>query len=134
MYRLLEIDPNLRKRRLWLGIGFGLLLLIVFMSLTSKPVVPMPGNIDKLYHAFAYAVLMGWWLQLFRNAMTRVLLALCFIAIGAGIEYLQSFHPLRYFDVGDMLANATGVMLSFGLGWTAFDGWLCWFERRVWPG
>lgn len=134
MHRLLEINPDLRKSNLWLGIGFGLLLAIVFMSLTSTPYVPMPGNIDKLYHASAYAVLMGWWLQLFRNALTRVLLALCFIAVGAGIEYLQSFHPLRYFDVGDMLANATGVVLSWCMGWTAFERWLCWFERRVWPG
>src|SRR5690606_4565662 len=110
MHRLLEIDPDLKKRRLWLSIGCGLLLVIVFMSLTSTTYVPMPGNIDKLYHASAYAVLMGWWLQLFRNALTRVLLALCFIAIGVGIEFLQSFHPLRYFDVGDMLANTTGVV------------------------
>ena len=134
MHRLLEIDPDLKKRRLWLGVGFGLLLVIVFMSLTSTTYVPMPGNIDKLYHASAYAVLMGWWLQLFRNALTRVLLALCFIAIGVGIEFLQSFHPLRYFDVGDMLANTAGVVISFGLGWTAFERLLYRFERRVWPG
>lgn len=134
MHRLLEIDPDLQKHRLWLGVGFSLLLFIVFMSLTSTPVVPMPGNIDKLYHASAYAVLMGWWLQLFRNPLTRVLLALCFIAIGTGIEYLQSFHPLRYFDVGDMLANTTGVVISWSLGWTAFERLLFRFERRVWPG
>lgn len=134
MNHILQIDPDLNKTRLWLGIGFGWLLLIIFMSLTSTPYVPMPGNIDKLYHASAYAVLMGWWLQLFRNVLMRVLLALCFIAIGTGIEYLQSFHPLRYFDVGDMIANAAGVVVSWCLGWTAFDRLLYQFERWVWPG
>lgn len=134
MHRLLEVDPKLTKPRLWLAVGVGLLLLIVYMSLVPTPVIPMPGNTDKLYHGSAYAVLMGWWLQLFRHRLTHVLLALAFIAVGVGIEYLQSFQPLRYFDVADMLANTTGVLISWALGWTAFDRLLYRFERRVWPG
>lgn len=81
----------------------------------------MPGSADKLYHAFSYGVLMGWWVQLFPRPLTRLLLASVFILFGIGIEVLQSFHPLRHFDVWDMLANTAGVVLAWLLGRTSFD-------------
>ena len=130
MNPVFEIDNRLRKKGLWITVGVLLLSVIFYMSLTSTPHVPMPGNWDKVYHGLSYLVLMSWWLQLFPNKAMRVLLMILFIGMGAGLEVLQSFHPLRYFDVGDMVANAAGVMAAWGLGWTVFDQWLLWFENK----
>ena len=130
MYSLFEIDPRFRKKVLWLSIGVTILILIFYMSLTSTPRIPMPRNLDKLYHGFAYLVLMSWWAQLLPKKATRLVLMVLFIAMGAGIEVLQSFHPLRYFDVADMAANAVGVTTAWVLAWKVFDGWLVGFENR----
>jgi VanZ family protein len=127
----LRIDTRLHKARLWLAVGFGLFAAIVAASLMPMTHAPMPGHTDKVYHAFSYAVLMGWWLQLYPHKGMRIILALLFISAGAGIEYLQSFHPLRYFDIADMVANAAGVVLAWGLGWTRLDQLLLRFERRI---
>ena len=123
------LDSRLHKTHWWLMVGVALIALIVFLSLNSRSYVPSPGHMDKLYHGIAYAVLMGWWLQLLQPAAARTVLALVFIAMGTGLEIMQSFHPLRYFDVWDMLANTTGVLCAWLLGRTAFDQSLIRLER-----
>lgn len=131
MNSLLRIDPRLRKKYWWLTVGVAWWALIAVFSLVSTPHIPMPGSMDKLYHASSYAVLMGWWLQLFPRPPARLLLAAVFILFGVGIEVLQSFHPLRHFDVGDMLANGSGVVLAWFLGRTSFDQLLYRFEAAL---
>ncbi len=134
MSQIFEIDPRLNKTPFWLTIGCCILATIFYFSFTSKSFVPSPGHADKLYHGFAYAVLMGWWLQLYTNRRMRLGLVLLFIAMGACIELMQSFHPMRYFDLKDMLANAIGVLIAWVLGFMGFDQILYRFERRFWPG
>jgi VanZ family protein len=118
----------LRRKYWWLTVGVAWWLLIAVFSLVSPPHIPMAGGADKLYHAAGYGVLMGWWLQLFPRA--RLLLAVVFILFGVGIEVLQSFHPLRHFDVWDMLANSSGVLLAWLLGRAPLDQLLYRFEKR----
>lgn len=125
-----QVDPRLNQVKVWLFLGVALILLVVYFSLTSTAALAMPGNTDKIYHCFSYMCLMGWWLQLFPRALIRLLLAVAFTLLGVGMEVLQSFHPLRYFDVGDMLANSCGVILAWLLGLTAFDQLLYRFENR----
>jgi VanZ family protein len=127
---LLQVDPRLQKKYWWLVVGIVWWTLIAVFSLISPPQISVPDNTDKLYHAFSYAVLMAWWLQLFPHPRMRLLLAAVFILFGAGIEMLQSFHPLRYYDVWDMLANSVGVILAWLLGRTGFDQLLYHFEKR----
>jgi len=124
-------DPRLQERYWWLGVGIVWWGLIAFLSLVSTPYINMPGNTDKLYHAAGYAVLMGWWLQLFPQSRTRLLLAAVFILFGVAIEVVQSFEPLRHFDVLDMLANSSGVFIAWLLGsFTPFGQLLYRFEKR----
>ncbi len=134
MQSFFQLDQRLAYRKLWLFVAVMLLVLILYLSMTSKPYLPTPGHSDKLYHFLAYMVLMGWWLQLFQQRISRLILALVFIAMGVGIEVMQSYHPLRYFDVWDMLANTSGVVLAWLLGFTVFDQALYFVERRclVW--
>lgn len=128
---LFKRDERLSRFPLWLAVGCILLLTIIYLSLSSTTIVPMQGHMDKLYHGFAYCCLMFWWLQLFPNRLARVVLAVLFVLMGGGIEFIQSFHPLRYMDWLDFLANTAGVILAALLGLTKLDQALCEFERRV---
>ena len=61
--------PELKLRFLWLAIGYSLVILVVFLSLTSNPVdtgLNFPYE-DKLYHAFAYFVIMAWFSQIYHD-------------------------------------------------------------------
>ncbi len=130
MSSVFNIDPRLRKKYWWLTVGIAWWALIAVFSLAATPYISMPNNTDKLYHAFGYSVLMGWWLQLFPRSLARLLLAGIFIMFGFGIEVLQSFEPLRHFDLWDLLANSTGILVAWLLGKTPLDQLLYRFEKR----
>ncbi len=107
--------PELKLRFLWLAIGYALVILVVFLSLTSNPVdtgLNFPYE-DKVYHAFAYFTLMFWFSQIYHDKFQRNMIAVVFILMGFTLEYLQSFDPKRFAELGDMVANTTGVALGF---------------------
>lgn len=123
---------HLHWARLWLLIGMLIIFLIFYLSLASKtPSVVHFDHADKVLHFLAYGVLMGWFVQVFHNRKGRLLIALGFIAMGILIEVLQAQHPMRHFDVLDMLANTTGVTLAWLIGFTQLDSILIWFERMI---
>lgn len=112
----------------WLAMGFGLIGLVFYLSLTT---ISMPGgidHIDKFYHFTTYAVLMGWFAQVFPHFWARICLAVAFTSMGVGIEFLQGLHPMRYFDTMDMLANLSGVIVAFGLTFTRLGLVFKWIE------
>ncbi len=121
---------HLRWARLWLLVGALLITAIFYLSLTSSS-LPLPRfrHIDKVMHFLAYAVLMGWFIQIFHNRYGRVIVAGCFILMGVGIEFLQGMHPMRQFDVIDMFANMSGVIIALVAGLTWLDSILIWLER-----
>ena len=107
--------PELKLRSLWLAIGYALVILVLFLSLTSNPVdtgLDLP-YIDKLYHALAYFTLMFWFSQIYHNRLQQIMVAVVFILMGLSLEYMQSFDPERFAEFGDMVANTTGVALGF---------------------
>ena len=98
----------LRYRWLWLGIGWGVVGAIIYLSLTPAP--PQPFRIwDKAGHFLAYLLLTAWFLQIYRTGMARVAVAVVSIGLGAGLEVLQGLGGIRYFEFGDMLANTLGA-------------------------
>ena len=107
--------PDLKLRFLWLAIGYSLVMLVVFLSLSSSPIeldTSFPYQ-DKVFHAFAYFVLMAWFSQIYHDRFQRNMIAVVFVLMGVTLEYLQSFDPARYFEYADMVANTTGVALGF---------------------
>jgi len=115
-----KAEPDLKLRFLWLAIGYALVMLVVFLSLTSDPVsleMDFP-NQDKFFHALAYFSLMAWFSQIYHDRFQRNMIALVFIFMGVTLEYLQGFNPNRYFDIADMVANSVGVVLGFSLALT----------------
>ncbi|MDQ7015636.1 MAG: VanZ family protein [Gammaproteobacteria bacterium] len=120
---------DLKWFKVWLWVGFALIALIIGLSLTSKPIHIGFHMGDKVAHGLGYAVVMGWFLQLYPGRVARALLALAFVAMGASLEFLQGLNPMRYFDWWDMLANAVGVILAWLSGFTVLGQLLLRFER-----
>lgn len=113
-------SPALRFRGLWLLIGYGLIALIVYLSLTSEPIdleTGLPYQ-DKLFHMLAYFTLTAWFVQIFHTRRQLNRWAIAFVCLGLSMEYVQSFEPTRYAEFGDMLANTIGVMLGYVLSAT----------------
>ncbi len=113
---------------LWLTIGWVLIALIVYLSLTaSPPEVFEFAFADKLKHLFAYSVLMGWFTQLYPSLKARGVWALALFLLGVAVEFIQGWSGYRFFDVADMAANSLGVLL----GWWLSTKWLAGSLLRV---
>lgn len=108
--------------RLWQVIGWCLVAVVAWLSLTPSP--PEPPSLlewDKAQHAVAYAVLMLW----FRQAFTRHWRwPLFLVVLGIGLELGQGFTELRMLEPLDMLANAVGVGIGLALARTPLGAML----------
>ncbi|MCW9023350.1 MAG: VanZ family protein [Gammaproteobacteria bacterium] len=105
---------ELKFKKYWLGIGWFLIALIWYLSLTPAPMPDMGmDNSDKLGHFLAYGVLMGWFAQIYFNLRIRMALVVTFIVMGIIIEYVQGMTDYRSFQYADMLADSLGVLLAF---------------------
>jgi VanZ family protein len=101
--------------RVWRAIGVGLVILVIWLSLTPQPIeIPVEQG-DKLGHIAAYATLMVWFAQLDRRHRVRVAYAIGFVALGIALEFAQRLTDYRTFEVPDMVADAVGVLF----GWVA---------------
>lgn len=104
----------LRYRPLYLALGLAYLALLFWATLTSTPPAgPDVPYADKWEHFAAYALLMGWWGQLFEAPSARLRLCLACAALGALLELLQGLGGVRQMELADACANAIGA----GLGW-----------------
>lgn len=123
---------HLRLKWLWLGIGLLLIVSAFAVSLINVP-APLKDFVlhDKLAHVVLYGVLMGWFAQIFRHDLTRLLFVSGFVVMGIAIEYLQAMTPSRQFEVLDMIANTCGVLLAWALAYTWVGRVLEWVERLL---
>ena len=128
-----DAHPELKLRLLWLTIGYALVALVVYLSLTSSPVdtgLSFPYQ-DKAFHAFAYFVLMAWFAQIYHDRFQRNMIAVMFIIMGVTLEYLQSFDPNRFYEYGDMVANTMGVVIGLLLALTGAKNCLLKIEKVI---
>jgi VanZ family protein len=107
-----------------------MVLFVIYSSLTSSPVTIDVKFSDKILHVVGYFALTGWFIQIYHTSKMRYLLVTLFISMGIGLEFLQDLGGDRYFEVQDMLANTTGVLLAWLLVKTPFPGLLYWLENR----
>jgi VanZ family protein len=126
-------EPDLKFRFLWLAIGYALILLVVYLSLSSTPVdlkLDFPYQ-DKVFHALAYFALMFWFSQIYHNKFQRNMIALVLIFMGMTLEYLQGFDANRVADFADTIANVTGVASAFYLSLTKAKNCLLMAENLI---
>jgi VanZ family protein len=119
-----------RHRRIWLLLGWGMVLTVVVLSLIPLD-LDLQENRDKLAHSLAYCALSFWFGMLFEGRGRQLLAALGFAAMGVAIEFLQGMTDYRTFDVFDMVANAVGAALGFGLAQTRLRNALGWVESLI---
>ncbi|SFR38306.1 VanZ like family protein [Halogeometricum rufum] len=110
----------------------GWCVAVVVASVIPAPTggVASPGafvvGLDKLVHFGAYGVTA--FLAAFalgaRDARGLAVAVLAAVALGGGVELVQTTLPTRTFGLGDLVANAVGA-LSGALVYVAV-------ERRVW--
>ncbi len=109
---------RLRFHSWWLTVGWGLVLGVVYSSLTPNPVDVSPLVLgDKLAHFGAYLVLMLWFAQLYARRRHRII-AGWLVLLGVVLEVVQGGLGYRTFDLADMLANALGVVAAWWLAAT----------------
>lgn len=108
-------DPKspLEHRRLWLALGWVLVLYVIYLSLTSAPVeIPLAEG-DKLGHILAYGTLMIWFSSIFEKWIPRTGFAIGLAAMGMALEFIQGWTGFRTFDIADMAANGCGVIAGW---------------------
>ena len=70
---------------------------------------------DKLEHLGGYGLVMFWFCQIYTARRVRLGYALGFAALGIALEFVQGWLGYRDFEVADMIADAAGVALGWGL-------------------
>ncbi len=126
------IPPPLRFAKLWLTIGWMLIGCVIYESLTPEP--PSFDNVpywDKWGHLFSYGFLMLWFAQIYQRRSQRIWVALGLIGLGVGLEFAQEQTGYRTFEYADMLADALGTALGWGVATTALGAALGSIERRL---
>jgi len=128
----LVVNPEFKYKKLWLGIGYALVLFVVYLSVTSSPPEIDTGFEfqDKLFHALAYFSIMFWFAQIYHINKQRLICALAFVFLGIAMEGVQSFDPKRYAEFNDMVANTFGVAIGILLTKKSLKNMLCLFEKR----
>jgi VanZ family protein len=111
----MEAAPQLRRRPLWLALGWLLVAAIIWLSLTpTPPKIDLEGG-DKLGHFASYAALMFWFCELYHARGARLGYGAGFVLMGVALEFAQGALGTRSFEPADMLANALGVALGWAL-------------------
>ena len=125
--------------RLWLTVGWVLILLVVFFSLSPEPpeVIEFEQG-DKLGHLVAYLSLMLWFANIYSGRNQRISLSVAFFAMGAVLELLQGLSGYRTFQYTDMVANGAGILLGWLLAKTWFGTFVVKLDKLLarvglWP-
>lgn len=121
---------DLKFRKLWLTIGFGMICLIVYFSLSRHMPIGSFSHSDKLQHILAYGAIM-WWFSLLYPIKRQPLLAATFLLMGLILDYSQSFVGWRVFDMLDVIANGIGILLGWLLTKTPLGFTLARIERLL---
>lgn len=99
-------------RRACVAIGWAIVVAIIWLSLAPAPPQLDVAYGDKFGHLASYGVLMFWFCQLYTR---RIFYAAGFMLMGVALEFVQRELGYRSYEVADMLANALGVLLGWGV-------------------
>ena len=119
-----------RFRRIWLLVGCGMVAAVVVLSLIPVE-VDLGEDSDKLAHFLAYGSLSLWFGMIFTGTSRQFGITVAIVALGVVLEFLQGLTGYRTFSIADMIANALGAALGWGLAQTPLKNGLAWIERRI---
>lgn len=126
---------SLPHKRLWLAVGWFLIIAVVYGSL--MPQVPSVGVYvsDKVQHSTAYFALTLWFTGLYQRR-SHWILALVFLVMGALLELLQALlTTTRAMDYHDLIANSGGIAAGLLVARLGVDSWAkrieAWWTARA---
>ena len=123
--------PDLRLRRLWCAMGFGIALVITYSCLAPPDALPEPRLWDKSIHLLAFGAL-GFWFGSIVVRRDLPWLALTLVAFGGLIELAQGAMQLgRHAELLDLAADSLGALLGLALALTPLGRWPRWMEGFV---
>ncbi len=119
----------LRFPALWVGVGWLLVGVVVFVSLAPLDADTDLGVSDHTGHVIAYFVLMVWFGGAYRRHR-HVRIAGLLVLLGLAMETLQGLMGFRAVEAKDIVANLFGVLLGYMLLRRLAAGWCAWLEAR----
>jgi len=122
----------LKYVNLWLILGWGMVLLVVAVSLIPSPadLVPFKTS-DKLAHFMVYFVVMSWFGFIYLQGKKYLILGVVFILMGILLEVLQGMTTYRTMEYRDIMVNSLGVLAGWLLSRTRLSSFLIFFEQRI---
>lgn len=124
-------DKQLKYKKIWITLGLAMIAFVVYETLTASPIGSGLKISDKAMHIVGYFGMMGWFVQIIHKRMQQLWLAAGFVCMGILLEFLQGWGGIRHYEVADMLANATGVILAWGFSFTRFSSVLWLIEKSM---
>ena len=122
---------KLTHQRTWIALGVMIIAAIwIFSLIPNPPHIGVEGE-DKAGHFVAYGIMMLWWSQILVRSRDRLIIAAAFVAMGIAIEFVQGWTGWRTFEVADMIADAIGVALGWGIACTPAGTILARFENAI---
>ena len=107
------LDP--RRQGAWRWCWALLCAVVAVAALTPADNAPTMTPSDKIDHLLAFAALAGAGaLSLPDRLRSLVIVGVTMLALGAAIEWGQTFVPGRFGDIDDVAADAAGVLLGLG--------------------
>jgi VanZ family protein len=125
-------DGAPRLSRLWWGLGWAMVLFILYSTLAPSRFVPDLHIWDKIEHATAFFGMTFWFGGLVARRHFWVL-GIVMSVFGAAIEVAQGTMGLgRDMDIHDWYADTIGVLIALGVLLTCVPrsrgSWLRWVE------
>jgi VanZ family protein len=123
---------SLRHNKVWLALGWALIVAAVIVCLIPAKELPSTGLSDKWEHFVCYAVLTSFFAGLYpRSSYWKIVLG--FVGMGIAIEFAQGAMNLgRQADVYDAVANSIGVLIGLALSLAGLGRWAQWIDS--WTG
>jgi VanZ family protein len=126
-----SFDRNLMKplRFAYFWLAGGVVLMILVLDLTLLPAAGRQSMWlnDKWAHFLTFFILMAWFSGVFR-ARAAPWVALGLLGFGIMIEIIQSRLPYRSAELADVISNAGGIVLGWGLAAAGFGRWTALLE------
>lgn len=105
-------------KTLYKVIFFLSLILIMYFSILPASSIPNIAALsfltDKMIHALIFLYLSFIGLNSYFNISNLWLLVLIF-SFGLIIEIIHFYHPYRFFEVLDLIANLIGILLALAI-------------------
>ena len=102
-------------KRLYRSVFFLSLLIVFYLSIVPASAIPNIAALDflsdKLIHGliFLFLSFVGFKCHF---SISKIFLLTMIFSFGLTIEVIHYFHPYRYFEIADLIANLIGIIAA----------------------